>query len=227
VVILKPLAELLRTVDRLRTQNKLDMLAEVRVRATTLYPLWETATSGNGVVSELQELRLQVGTEKLVTEADRAIQRDRQCFTSYLADYRTWHEKRRQRAQTALAELQTHTGWGTVAESLQTQLRNPIVALDCESTVDVALPAFTCRDCEKTLKELGTDIELIEYRLQQAMRALEEALAPSPKAKPAQTITMDLRSAEDLPRLYERIAEVAKGALAQPRRVRVAFEDLD
>jgi hypothetical protein len=61
------------------------------------------------------------------------------------------------------------------------------------------------------------------------VRALEEALAPppQPKAKTAQAITMDLRSAEDLPRLYERIAEVAKGVLAQPRRVRVIFEDVD
>jgi hypothetical protein len=38
---------------------------------------------------------------------------------------------------------------------------------------------------------------------------------------------MDLRSAEDLPRLYGRIAEVAKSALAQPRRVRVTFENPD
>jgi hypothetical protein len=91
------------------------------------------------------------------------------------------------------------------------------------------LPASSCRDCGRSFKELSTDIELIEHRLQQALHRLDEALSPppQPKAKAAQTITVDLRSTEDLPRLYERIAEVAKGALAQPCRVRVTFEDPD
>jgi hypothetical protein len=229
VSTLKPLAELLRAVERLRTQGKLDALAGIRERVTRLYPMWEVGSENGRVAEALKELHQRAKSEKFVLEAERAIQYDSQCFTSYAAAYRKRHEERHQYALTALGELQTHTGWSTVAESLQTQLCNPIVALDCESTVDVALPALTCRDCGKTLKELGTDIELIEYWLQQAVRALEEALAPpvQPKAKTAQTITMDLRSAEDLPRLYGRIAEVAKSALAQPRRVRVIFEDVD
>jgi hypothetical protein len=227
VTTLKPLAELLRAVERLRTQDKLDALASVRMRVTTLYPLRKTSGDGNGMVAEFQELQLQVGNEKLVMEADRAIQRDSRCFASYAADYRAQHTARHQRAEAALAELEAHKGWEKVSEAVQTQLRNPIVALDCEGQAELALPAAVCRDCGKTFKDLHTDIELIEYRAQQALRALDEALAPplQPK-KPAQTITMDLRSPADLPRLYERIAEVAKEALSVPRRVRVIFEDV-
>ena len=181
------------------------------------------------MVSELQELRLQVTTEKLVMEADQAIQRDGRCFASYAVDYHVQHMERHQHAIAALAELEAHEGWGKVSETVQTQLRNPIVALDCGSSAELALPASVCRDCERTLKDLHTDVELIKYRTQQALRMLEEALAPPPpsRQKPAQTITMDLHSPADLPRLYERIAEVAKQALSVPRRVRVTFEDPD
>lgn len=116
-----------------------------------------------------------------------------------------------------------------VAEVFQTHFRNPIVALDCESTIDPSLPASSCCDCGRSFKDLSTDIELIEHRLQQALHLLDETLSPpsQPETKAVQTITMDLRSAEDLPRLYERIAELAKDALAQPHRVRVIFEAID
>jgi hypothetical protein len=199
------------------------------MRVTALYPLRKTSGDGNGVVAEFQELQLQVGTEKLVMEADRAIQCDSRCFASYAADYRAQHAARHQRATAALAELEAHKGWEKVSEAIQTQLRNPIVALDCEDQAELALPASVCRDCRKALKDLHTDVELIEYRTQQALHALDEALAlpPLQPKKSMQTITMDLRSPADLPRLYERIAEAAKQALSVPCRVRVIFEDVD
>lgn len=102
-------------------------------------------------------------------------------------------------------------------------------ALDCQSPSELSLPASACRDCGRTLKDLQTDIELIEYRLQQAFRTLAESFAPPPppRSNTGQTITVDLRSSEDLPRLYECIAEAARQALVVPRRVRVIFEDLD
>src|SRR5439155_3700792 len=155
---LKPLAELLRAVERLRTQGKLDPLAEVRVRVTTLYPLWETSSDGGGVVSELQELRLQVATEKLVIEADQAIQRDSRCFASYAADYRAQHTERHQRALAALAALEAHEGWGKVSQRAQAQPRNPIADLDCDSPAGLALPAWACQKWGKRLKDLNTNL---------------------------------------------------------------------
>lgn len=228
VATLKPLAELLRTVERLRTQGKLDSLAEVRTRATMLYRVWEAGSDGGVAVSDIEELHLQATTEKLIIEADRALQRDSSCFALYAADYCSRHEDQHKHAQTALTELKSHTDWDKVSQAVQEQLRNSIAALDCESSANLVLPASTCRDCETTFGNLSTNIELIEHRLQQALRRLDEVLAPppQPKPKPAQTITMDLRSLEDLPCLYEQITEMAQSELTQPRRVRVIFEDL-
>ena len=91
---LKPLAELLRAVERLRTQGKLDTLAGVRERLSRLYPLWEMGGENGRVAEALKELQHRAKTEQFVLEAERAIQYDSQCFTSYATDYRARHAER-------------------------------------------------------------------------------------------------------------------------------------
>jgi hypothetical protein len=237
LAVLKSMADLLRAVEMIRQQGNLDRLKGVAARAAGLYPHWEKEVSDASIKADLAALSKQVGTECLVLEATRAIDRDSRCFDAYAADYRKRHDERHARAVEALAQLHRHAAWDAAGADARAQLEGPIEALDCDAAADLALPAASaghCLACGVGHGELRSKIELIEHREQQAMRRLDELLAPPPPS-PApppprphrQSIAMKIASAADLPKLYARIGEVAKLELAQPRLVRVVFDDAD
>jgi len=231
-VALKPLCELVRIVERLRTQGKLDDVAGARRRATALYNAWETAGGSAAVVTDWAALKAQVATDNLLSGADDAIARDRRIFAAYAADYRGRHDERNQRAASMLAAIDAHPEATKAPPSALEQLKKPIAALACLGAAELALPTGgdgVCPECRSSLGNLRTDIELVEHRAQQALRKLDELAEPKkpevPEASGGGSLSMELRSPDDLPRLFEKISEVAQKELTRPRCVRITFED--
>jgi hypothetical protein len=183
------------------------------------------------VAADLATLKLQVGSDALLAQADLALERETRIFSAYAATYATLHAARHQQATKALARLETHAAWAGATSAVRDRLRAGLADLDCDNSVELMIasaPDGLCLNCRTSLNELRTQVELIQTREERALRELNALAAPPepPVASQTLSITVDLRSPEDLPRLYEGIAEVAKTALTKPRRVRITFEDL-
>lgn len=230
VQALEASARLVRAVERLRTQGKLDLIAGIRARASMLYPSWERHGGGETVRTELVALTAQVASDALLTQADVAIERDARIFETYARDYEASHTARRERFVEAQTHLESHPGWSQAESSLRERLSRSLAALDCQSAATLALtatPDGRCRDCRADLGELKTHLELLDSREAKALAELDAliASAPEPPRRGSEEVTMILRSTDDLPKLYQRIEEEALRALVTPRRVRVIFEE--
>jgi hypothetical protein len=213
-------------VRRLREQGRLDLLAAIRRRATEVYPAWDGPAPA--LEGELAVLRAQATSEALLTQADQAVARDAQVFDAYAAAYRERHARRHARATEALERVQAHPAWPRVEATLQERLRRTILELDCGGAAGLAVtttPDGRCPECRAGIAELRTHLELLETRAERALAELGGVGGPSPGPEPPGSLVVELRSAADLPRLYEEIARAAAAALRWPRRVRVLFEE--
>jgi hypothetical protein len=78
-----------------------------------------------------------------------------------------------------------------------------------------------------TYADLASHLELLDAREQRGLRLLDAVVRPpaEPPTPPAQSLTMDLSSVTELPRLFEKITKLAETSLDRPRRVRVTFEE--
>jgi len=233
VATLKAHAEVVDATSRLRQQGKLDRLAAARGRATQLYPVWTASGGGGSVAEDLGALRTQAATLDLLLKPDLALERDRRGFQFYAKDYAARFRERHERAQAARARIEGHPGWSNTPLAQQKELLAGLLALDPEGSAELTTEANPDgRDASgASYVDLGSHLELIEAREQRAARVLDafvppaETTPPSPGAPAGRYLTMDLASADDLPRLYEKIEELARTALDRPCRVRVVFED--
>jgi hypothetical protein len=232
--ILRAHVEIVQATARLRDQNKLGLLADVRSRTTRLYPAWIAEGGGTTVAEHIEGLRAQVVSDDLLRKPQVALDRDRRCFEAYASDYRTRFRRRRERAQQARATIEAHPAWPTVAESLRRELLGGIFALDPVGSGELSIDANPeGRDGTSgaTYADLANHLELLDAREHRALQTLSALMShPANAAAERQrtsSLTMVVSSAEDLPQLYEKIRDLAKAALDRPRRVRVIFEDED
>lgn len=231
IAAMKPAVDLLAVVDHLRTRRLLDSLAAVRRRVDQLYPAWAAAlaSSRTKIAADWKALADLVVADRIVADADAAIDRDARCFAAYADDYRSAHERRHTRAASALASLAGHAAWASAPA--REQLENPIHALDCAEPADLALPATSdgvCPGCRAAIEKLIGDLERIELREQHALRHLDEIASPEPQPTgedAEDAVVMVVASAEALPELFDRIRAASRRVLASPKRVRVTFED--
>jgi hypothetical protein len=233
VTTLKAHAEMVEATGWLRRQGKLDRLAGVRGRATQLYPAWTAGAGGAAVAEDLRALRAQAAAPELVLKPDVAFERDRRSFEAYAKDYAARFRERRGRAQEARTRIEGHPGWSKATPAQRQDLLSGLLALDPDGSGELTIEANPDgRDVSgATYADLESHLELIEAREQRATRTLESLVQPPEPppglraALPERSLTMDLASIGDLPRLYEKIEELAKTALDRPRLVRVTFED--
>jgi predicted transcriptional regulator len=215
-------ARLVQSVDHLRGQGKLDRLAEARNRARQLYP-----DSLTGVA----DFRKHAESLDLLRKASTVLQQDREIYARYAAEYSRRHAIVHEAAVAALDAMRGHASWSKAAESKQRELCATIESLDCVHAEALDIDSHAdgrCPTCRATLPELDARLERIEARRDKAVAELDLlAGGKTPTAKPGtdgSSISMELSSADDLPRLYERIDSVARPLLATPRTVRVTFD---
>jgi hypothetical protein len=223
--------EVVQATARLRSQNKLGLLADVRSRTTRLYPAWIAEGGGATVTDHLEGLRAQVVSDELLRKPQVALDRDRRCFEAYARDYGARFRDRHERAQQARARIEAHPMWATAPESLRTELLEGIQALDPVGSGELTIeanPDGREGASGATYADLANHLELLDAREHRALQTLNASMSPSDIAAErhqTSSLTMIVASAADLPQLYERIGDLAKTALNQPRRVTVIFED--
>jgi len=231
VRVLKEQAEVVEATASLREQGKLDRLANIRSRTITLYPAWIAHGGGDALVAEhLAALRVQVAGSELLYKAEIAFDRDRRCFEAYAKDYLTRFRERHQRAMDARARLREHPAWPRLSPSRQDELLAGLAVLDPDGSGELTIeanPEGREEASRATHSDLAGHLELIDAREQRGLRLLDAVVQPPVEsmAPSDESFAMDVLSVSELPRLFERITELAQRSLNRARRVRVTFEE--
>lgn len=243
---MRPMLDRLRLVEQLRAKNRLDRLATACRRAASLYTPWQAEGGGADVKSEWALLKEQVAGESLLSGATEALARDQKCFTAYARDYEARHRERHEKVSAAISELHAHPGWAALPPDEQRRTETPLAALHCDAAAELSADHSgdgLCPSCHATYGKLQLDAEVADTRLQAALRKLNLLTSPPSVSAPASAdaqpdgkterreatrptpaITMDIRTASDLPKLYEQIGQAVGAALAGTGMVRVTCQ---
>jgi hypothetical protein len=159
---------LARTVRALRVAGKLKRLAEVRTRVTSLYP---NAPLDGEDLAFLQEA---VGSDALLFDADRVLDRDERCFAAYASAYRRLHVDTDNAATRARAQFAAHSAWSSLTEERRRALEQRVPV--CGAAGDLVRstsPDGTCPTCKLDFEALSTQQELVAHRATLVLRELE------------------------------------------------------
>ncbi len=230
---LRPHQAVVDAVTLLRKQSQLAPLAGVAQRARALYPGWRQAGHGHEVAADLEALGAQSEGVELLTNPQRAFDRDARCFGAYATDYAQRHRERQDHIAQAQARLHVHPAWAKASEAEREHWLADLGALGCNADGVLSLeeqPDGQCPDCRASLPDLLRSLEQLEAREGRALRSLDALAAPPAPPKPpqrtAKRLEFSVRGDEDRRKALEAIESTLVAAPGRAWKLTVEVDEL-